>query len=832
MAAHQPQVEEGTPMGSSLQAEMLDDALLWASIAVLPNALFSGLFWLHEGGSPVAGVNLAMPVLGWTLWSLRRHVSARVKLCCMLSVIWVAGSIGLLASGPQFVSGIHLLVFGCLAFLFMRRTPAFALNVINALTVATVGTLASTGRLHFDAALLEFSHAPLAWATMVWTLMSYAWVLTSISLRMIVKVKKGEDELKDMLDYIRMITANIPGVIYQFRRAPDGRVSFPFIHDNLSTYFGLEPEAVMRDADVALEHVHPDDRKMLIDTVRLHPGEPPADPYGAFRVRHPVKGEIWVKRLSTARRLADGSVLWTGVLFDVTRTRILQQQLSATLDTASDIAVQWYDRRGCIVFWNPASEQIFGLAAREVSGRQPSELRLMIGRIETWPVIVREVFELGHTFGPFEIEIIRPDGGVRIASATYFQIPGNTAPLVACMMVDITERKRAEAELIESRQQAESQSRAKTEFLTRMSHELRTPLNAIIGFAQVMDMEVLGPLLPAQKEALSHLLHGGRHLTEVLGEILDLAQIETGRISLDPQSLHVATVVGEVLALFERSLQEKGMLIRHHGDPDVYVRADVTRFRQVLFNLVSNAIKYNRRNGAVVITWQSKWDRVRLAVSDTGNGIPLGRYDEVFQPFSRFDAEAKNIDGAGIGLVICKRLVEAMQGAIGFESAEGCGSDFWIELPRVDMPRTDVSLPDAAQPACPSVENWAGLQGTVIYVENGRINQQVMAHIFYLLPGVRLLTAPDGRSGLRLMRETGPDLVLLDIDLPDMTGGCLLNEMRACPELVGIPVLAVSASVMPTDVAAGLQAGFDRYISKPIDVKAFLNTLAVFLRGA
>jgi signal transduction histidine kinase/CheY-like chemotaxis protein len=385
----------------------------------------------------------------------------------------------------------------------------------------------------------------------------------------------------------------------------------------------------------------------------------------------------------------------------------------------------------------------------------------------------------------------------------------------------------AERVLNEARLLAEERSQRKTEFLTRMSHELRTPLNAIIGFAQVLDMEALGPLLPAQKAALSHLLHGGRHLTAVLGEILDLAQIESGKLALDPQTLRVAAIVAEVVALCERTMQEKGIQVQQQGDAALHVRADATRLRQVLFNLVSNAIKYNKRNGMVMIRWQLRWDRVRLSVSDTGNGIPLGRYDEVFQPFSRFDAEAKNIDGTGIGLVICKRLIEAMGGEIGFESAEGCGSDFWLEVPKVDAP-VALAVKDAGDGEVSSVE-MSALGGTVVYVENGRVDLRVMEHIFRLMPKVLLLTASDAGSGLRLVRDTRPALVLIDIDLPDMSGLRLLDEVRALPGLAALPVLAVSAAVMPADVERGLAAGFDRYIAKPIEVKDFLVALASFL---
>ncbi len=389
--------------------------------------------------------------------------------------------------------------------------------------------------------------------------------------------------------------------------------------------------------------------------------------------------------------------------------------------------------------------------------------------------------------------------------------------------VDITARKEAEAALIGARDEAERANRAKSEFLSHMSHELRTPMNAILGFGQLLQSDQRPPLAPQQQGWVEEILRGAGHLLELINEILDLGRIEAGEMKLDRVPVALAPLLGEGLALVQGLAASCGVPLRPLPDglDGLAVQADRRRLKQVLLNLLANAIKYNRPGGDVVLAVQDEGATLRLFVRDRGPGLTLQEQARLFQPFERLAASRSGIEGTGIGLALSRRLVEAMGGEIGVDSRPGEGSDFWLRLPRA-TPGT--AMPALPAPRAPAPEPTAGLH-TVLYIEDNEVNVALMAAMLERLPGVRLLSALHPHEGLKLAQQARPALVLLDMQLPDLDGFGVLARLRADPATRHVPVVAVSANALQGDIDAALAAGFDEYLTKPVPLDDLLATV-------
>src|SRR3989475_278524 len=385
---------------------------------------------------------------------------------------------------------------------------------------------------------------------------------------------------------------------------------------------------------------------------------------------------------------------------------------------------------------------------------------------------------------------------------------------------EVAERQRAEAD-------ADRANRAKSEFLSRMSHELRTPLNAILGFAQLLELEVERP---ADRESVEQIAKGGRHLLTLINEILDIARIEAGQLPLSPEPVRVGDAIQRVLDLTRPLAATRRIELETGGaalHPE-HVWADQQRLQQVLLNLVSNGIKYNRDAGRLTVTCDAaEADRIRISVQDTGPGIAPALRERLFQPFDRLGAEQHGVEGTGLGLALSKRLVEAMGGTIGVESVPSAGSTFWVEFLRAESPidRLARTEPSPAVLAAPAERD-----GTVLYIEDNLSNLRLVERTLALRPGVKLIPAMQGRLGLALAQQHRPDLILLDLHLPDISGEQVLRELQGDPGLRQTPVVVLSADATPGQVQRLLAAGVRAYLTKPLDVRQLLALLDEVLR--
>jgi len=507
-----------------------------------------------------------------------------------------------------------------------------------------------------------------------------------------------------------------------------------------------------------------------------------------------------------------------------------QQFYTRSLIESSIDALMTTDPRGIITDVNQQMEALTGCTRDELIGAPFKSYFTDPDQAET---AIKRVLS-GNKVTDYELTARARDGKETVVSynATTFHDRDRKLQGVFAAARDVTERKRFEHTLQENNVEleramaaAEKANLAKSDFLSSMSHELRSPLNAILGFAQLINSDAPPPT-PAQAASIDQILHAGWYLLDLINEILDLAQIESGKLALSREPTSLADVMLECQAMIEPQAQKRGikMTFPPSGVP-YFVDADRTRLKQVVINLLSNAIKYNQPNGTVVVDCSmTSPERVRVSVRDTGAGLPPDKLLQLFQPFNRLGRERSTEEGTGIGLVMSKRLVELMGGLIGVDSVVGLGSVFWFELDSAVEPQLEM---DSTHPAATAPENVQcdAAQRTLLYVEDNPANLKLIEQLIARRPDIRLLSARDGNLGIQLARANQPDVILMDINLPGISGIEALKILREDPATEHIPVVALSANAMPRDIEKGLQAGFYRYLTKPIRVDEFMGTL-------
>ncbi len=493
------------------------------------------------------------------------------------------------------------------------------------------------------------------------------------------------------------------------------------------------------------------------------------------------------------------------------------------------LAIIITDIKGVIQWANSAFTGLTGYLTDEAIGKTPGAL-VKSGKQDKdfykrfWDTLLNKEIWTGELINR------RKDGSHYYEEQTITPVldsKGNISSFIS-IKIDITERKRIEQALIVAKNEAEKANQAKSEFLSRMSHELRTPMNSILGFAQLMEM---GELNPKQKKSVRNILNGGKHLLNLINEVLDISGIEAGRVSLSFAPVQLSSIIRETIDTvdpFASAMHVKLELI-DSGQDWLFVKADHHRLRQVLLNLINNAVKYNRKGGSVMIKTELQpvlapaIAFVRISVSDTGPGINPELIEKLFLPFERIGAEKTGIEGTGLGLMVVKKLMNAMGGSVGVESVPGEGSTFWIELPHVADHETE---PEQTEHR--SVRNTMITEktGTILYIEDTASNTELVEQILLdQRPSIHLVSSTKGAQTVPLSIEYAPDLILLDLDLPDMQGFEVIRLLQAEEKTMAIPVVVVSADAMAHQIEKLMNAGAKDYLTKPLDIMAFLQVV-------
>ncbi len=534
-----------------------------------------------------------------------------------------------------------------------------------------------------------------------------------------------------------------------------------------------------------------------------------------------IIGYLLIGTDNSARKHVEEKLRWT------------EESFRLMVESVSDYAIVMLDPEGHVVSWNTGAERIKGFHAEEIVGHHFARFYPAEDVANGKP---RRDLDLAAASGRHEDEgwRVRKDGSMFWANVVFTAIRDQAGNLrgFAKLTRDLTERNEVEATLTNARATAEKANLAKSDFLSSMSHELRSPLNAILGFAQFMESDVPPPT-PSQKESIDQILGAGWYLLDLINEILDLAMIESGKLSISLEPVSLAEVMLECQSMIEPLAQRRGILMTFpRFDVPHSVTVDRTRIKQVLINLLTNAIKYNQVGGSVTVDCcaSSTPGHVRVTVTDTGPGLPPEKVAQLFQPFNRLGQESNAEEGTGIGLVVSKRLVELMNGVIGVESAVGTGSVFWVELPASEpLPlHARVEVQASEQPAIAS----GARMRTLLYVEDNPANLKLVERLVARRHDLRLLSAIDGNRGIELARTCQPDVILMDINLPGISGIDALRILREDQATEHIPVVALSANAIPRDIQKGLDAGFFRYLTKPIKINEFMDALNVALEFA
>ncbi|MDJ0685961.1 MAG: ATP-binding protein [Alphaproteobacteria bacterium] len=610
-----------------------------------------------------------------------------------------------------------------------------------------------------------------------------------------------------------------------FRSTLDGR----YISANPAGFHmhGYESEQAFLDAvqDIGREiYVEPSDReKAQRDIAR----EGRLEPFECEIYRHITRERVWTRQqLALYTDPATGECWLEEHVEDIDARMRAEQELHTNEQRFRDfteVAADWSWEQDKDLNFSWISDRF-----RELTGTDPASSygkprrAFLIDDVDEAVIAEHEaVLNARKPFTDFRYPRLLADGREVVLSVSGKPIYDDDGAFIGYRGAarDISERVEAERRAQQALEQAEQANAAKSVFLSSMSHELRTPLNSVIGFSQILLADRDAPLSADQTAAVEQIFKSGAHLLELINQVLDLSQIERGALSVSTDTLAVEPILEECLAMVRRSAEAAGLTFRLPQRPMPSVVGDPVRIKQVLLNLLANAVKYNRGGSRVELFWDvapTAPSVLRLTVRDDGPGIPSEKHRDVFTPFNRLGIEALGIEGSGIGLAISKELVALMGGEIGFESQPGLGSAFWFTLPLAEAQ----TLKTVAAPAPAYRDRASVMDRRVLYIEDNEPNMHLMRILVSQIGGVDFLGARTAEEGVSVARQALPDLILMDVNLPGMPGDSALKRLKEAPETATIPVAAVSAAAMPSDIEAGLEAGFDRYFTKPIDVAA------------
>jgi hypothetical protein len=651
----------------------------------------------------------------------------------------------------------------------------------------------------------------------------------------ITDVRAAQRERDALVERMQIISETVGVGVWDWD--PDSNTSV--WNDRMYELFGHTRESFA--SRTWLDMLHPDDVPGAESAMQAALGDGVSFDI-EFRVVWPDASVHWIASRGRAERDALGrTVRVLGVNMDISERRRSEQATRDLLERmqlttkATGIGLWELNLETRTLHWD---EQLYRLV-----GRTPQELPDLN---DQWADVLHpdDVQRLrkeqrrtlhGRRALDIEVRVVLPDGSLRyvtLRGQLRFDADGRPVTQFG-VAFDVTEHKLTENAL-RAKETAERASQAKTEFLSRMSHELRTPLNAILGFTQILEIDQAYPLAPMQRDRVQHIQQAGWHLLSLINEILDLSRIEAGKARLSMAIVPLGEVIDECLALVGTDAAKRQLetVVLREADAPESVWADRTRVKQVLLNLLSNAIKYNREHGSVHIGIGADNDgNALISVRDTGHGLSAQQIDQLFQPFNRLGLESAQIEGTGIGLALSLNLAEQMGGRLEVSSELGVGTEFRLMLP-VATPQVDRSLEDRAKLAGLDevlLTPREDVRGSLLYVEDNPDNVAVVEQMLALRPQVKLFTAPDGATARVLAAACQPDLILLDMRLPDTDGFTLFRELQAQPETSQIPCAGVSANALPSDAAHARNAGFVEYWTKPLDAGQFLRGIDALL---